>query len=75
MAQRLSPHVTVMANAAQKAAKRLLRDFAEVEQLQVSGSFKGRGAFHKLLATEVPAAGVIAARAVVINRVRREGSA
>jgi myo-inositol-1(or 4)-monophosphatase len=36
MAQRLSPHVTVMANAAQKAAKRLLRDFAEVEQLQVS---------------------------------------
>ena len=36
MAQRLSAHVTVMANAAQKAAKRLLRDFAEVEQLQVS---------------------------------------
>jgi myo-inositol-1(or 4)-monophosphatase len=36
MALRLSPHVTVMANAAQKAAKRLLRDFAEVEQLQVS---------------------------------------
>jgi myo-inositol-1(or 4)-monophosphatase len=36
MAPRLSPHLTVMANAAQKAAKRLLRDFAEVEQLQVS---------------------------------------
>ncbi len=36
MAARLSPHLTVMANAAQKAAKRLLRDFAEVEQLQVS---------------------------------------
>jgi myo-inositol-1(or 4)-monophosphatase len=36
MALRLSPHLTVMANAAQKAAKRLLRDFAEVEQLQVS---------------------------------------
>ena len=36
MALRLSPHVTVMANAAQKASKRLLRDFAEVEQLQVS---------------------------------------
>ena len=36
MAFRLSPHLTVMANAAQKAAKRLLRDFAEVEQLQVS---------------------------------------
>ncbi|MBN8902557.1 MAG: inositol monophosphatase [Rhodospirillales bacterium 69-11] len=33
---RLSPHMTVMANAAQKASKRLLRDFAEVEQLQVS---------------------------------------
>jgi myo-inositol-1(or 4)-monophosphatase len=36
MALRLSPHMTVMANAAQKAAKRLLRDFNEVEQLQVS---------------------------------------
>jgi len=36
MAFRLSPHLTVMANAAQKASKRLLRDFAEVEQLQVS---------------------------------------
>ena len=36
MAFRLSPHLTVMANAAQKAARRLLRDFSEVEQLQVS---------------------------------------
>ncbi|MDE2514497.1 MAG: inositol monophosphatase [Rhodospirillales bacterium] len=36
MALRLSPHLTVMANAAQKAAKRLLRDFNEVEHLQVS---------------------------------------
>jgi myo-inositol-1(or 4)-monophosphatase len=36
MAFRLSPHLTVMANAAQRAGKRLLRDFAEVEQLQVS---------------------------------------
>ncbi|MDQ2802535.1 MAG: inositol monophosphatase, partial [Pseudomonadota bacterium] len=36
MALRLSPHLTVMANAAQRAAKRLLRDFNEVEQLQVS---------------------------------------
>ncbi len=36
MALRLSPHMTVMHNAAQKAAKRLLRDFSEVEQLQVS---------------------------------------
>ncbi len=36
MAQRLSPHMTVMQNAAQKASKRMLRDFNEVEQLQVS---------------------------------------
>jgi myo-inositol-1(or 4)-monophosphatase len=36
VALRLSPNITVMANAAQKASKRLLRDFAEVEQLQVS---------------------------------------
>jgi len=43
MAFRLAPHLTVMANAAQKASKRLLRDFAEVEQLQVS--VKGPGDF------------------------------
>ena len=43
MALRLSAHMTVMANAAQKAAKRLLRDFNEVEQLQVS--VKGPGDF------------------------------
>ncbi len=43
MALRLSPHMTVMQNAANKAAKRLLRDFAEVEQLQVS--VKGPGDF------------------------------
>ncbi len=36
MAQRLSAHMVVMQNAAQKASKRLLRDFNEVEQLQVS---------------------------------------
>ncbi len=36
MALRLSPQMTVMQNAAQKAARRMLRDFAEVEQLQVS---------------------------------------
>ena len=36
MALRLSPHLTVMANAAQRAAKRLLHDFNEVEQLQAS---------------------------------------
>lgn len=43
MTVRQSPHVSVMAAAAQKAARRLLRDFAEVEQLQVS--VKGPGDF------------------------------
>ena len=43
MALRLSAHMTVMQNAASRAAKRLLRDFAEVEQLQVS--VKGPGDF------------------------------
>jgi threonine dehydratase len=33
----------------------------KLESLQLSGSFKGRGAFHKILVSEVPAAGVIAA--------------
>ncbi len=36
MAQRLTPHMSVMQAAAHKAAKRLLRDFSEVESLQVS---------------------------------------
>jgi myo-inositol-1(or 4)-monophosphatase len=43
VAFRLSPVMTIMANAAQKASKRLLRDFNEVEQLQVS--VKGPGDF------------------------------
>ena len=43
MALQLSPHMTVMQNAVQKAARRLVRDFAEVEQLQVS--IKGPGDF------------------------------
>ena len=43
MALRLSPIMTVMQAAAQKAARRLLRDFNEVEQLQVS--IKGPGDF------------------------------
>jgi myo-inositol-1(or 4)-monophosphatase len=43
MAIRLSAHMTVMQNAVHRAAKRLLRDFAEVEQLQVS--VKGPGDF------------------------------
>jgi threonine dehydratase len=33
----------------------------KLEQLQVSGTFKGRGAHHKLLTSAVPASGVIAA--------------
>ncbi len=33
----------------------------KLESLQVSGTFKGRGAFHKLLASKVPPAGIIAA--------------
>ena len=36
MPQRLSPHMVVMQAAAQKASRRLLRDFSEVENLQVS---------------------------------------
>ena len=43
MMPRLSAHMTVMHNAANKAAKRLLRDFMEVENLQVS--VKGPGDF------------------------------
>jgi myo-inositol-1(or 4)-monophosphatase len=43
MAQHLSPVMTIMQNAAARAAKRLLRDFNEVEQLQVS--VKGPGDF------------------------------
>ena len=33
----------------------------KLESLQVSGSFKGRGAFHKLLSTPVPPSGIVAA--------------
>jgi myo-inositol-1(or 4)-monophosphatase len=43
MMPRLSPHMTVMHATATKAAKRLLRDFMEVENLQVS--VKGPGDF------------------------------
>lgn len=43
MMPRLSAHMTVMHSAANKAAKRLLRDFMEVENLQVS--VKGPGDF------------------------------
>ncbi len=43
MAPNLSAHMTVMQNAVQRASKRLLRDFNEVEHLQVS--LKGPGDF------------------------------
>jgi myo-inositol-1(or 4)-monophosphatase len=43
MAPNLSAHMTVMQNAVQRASKRLLRDFNEVENLQVS--IKGPGDF------------------------------
>jgi myo-inositol-1(or 4)-monophosphatase len=43
MAANLSPHMVIMQNAVQRAARRLLRDFNEVEQLQVS--IKGPGDF------------------------------
>lgn len=43
MSVRLSANMTIMQNAAQRAAKRLLHDFKEVEQLQVS--VKGPGDF------------------------------
>ena len=55
---RRSPLITVMANAAYKAAKGLVRDFGEVEQLQVSR--KGPADFvssadHKAEATQIAA--------------------
>jgi myo-inositol-1(or 4)-monophosphatase len=40
---RLSPHMTIMQEAARKASRRLIRDFGEVELLQVS--VKGPGDF------------------------------
>src|SRR5258708_1870340 len=54
---RRTPALELKAGALGVAAPLALK----LESLQVSGSFKGRGAFHKLLASKVPAAGVIAA--------------
>ena len=54
---RRTPVVELPAGALGLAAPLAIK----LEQLQVSGTFKGRGAFHKLLASQVPAAGVIAA--------------
>jgi threonine dehydratase len=61
--QRIRPHirrtpaVALPAGALGVAAPLALK----LESLQLSGSFKGRGAFHKLLASQVPAAGIVAA--------------
>lgn len=54
---RRTPAIELPAGAIGVAAPLALK----LESLQVSGSFKGRGAFHKLLASKVPAAGIIAA--------------
>lgn len=61
--QRIRPHVRrtpvieLPAGALGVAAPLALK----LESLQLSGSFKGRGAFHKLIASQVPAAGIVAA--------------
>jgi threonine dehydratase len=54
---RRTPALELPAGALGVAAPLALK----LESLQVSGSFKGRGAFHKLLASQVPAAGIVAA--------------
>src|SRR6266550_5176342 len=54
---RRTPTIELSAGALGVAAPLALK----LESLQLSGSFKGRGAFHKLLASKVPAAGIIAA--------------
>jgi threonine dehydratase len=54
---RRTPVIELPAGALGVAAPLALK----LESLQLSGSFKGRGAFHKLLASQVPAAGIVAA--------------
>lgn len=54
---RRTPVIELVAGALGIASPLALK----LESLQVSGSFKGRGAFHKLLASKVPAAGIVAA--------------
>ena len=54
---RCTPAIELAAGSLAIAAPLALK----LESLQLSGSFKGRGAFHKLLATKVPAAGIVAA--------------
>lgn len=54
---RRTPAIELVGGALGFAAPLALK----LESLQVSGSFKGRGAFHKLLSSTVPPAGIIAA--------------
>lgn len=54
---RRTPTIELAAGSLGVAAPMALK----LESLQFSGSFKGRGAFHKLLASEVPASGIVAA--------------
>ena len=54
---RRTPVIELPAGALGVAAPLALK----LKSLQLSGSFKGRGAFHKLLASQVPAAGIVAA--------------
>jgi len=54
---RRTPAIELLAGALGVSSPLALK----LESLQLSGSFKGRGAFHKLLASKVPVAGIIAA--------------
>src|SRR5712671_3790112 len=54
---RRTPAIELLAGALGLSSPLALK----LESLQLSGSFKGRGAFHKLLASDVPKAGIVAA--------------
>jgi len=65
-AARIAPHVRrtplwVLSSAALEIDGPPFELWLKLEQLQVSGSFKARGMFNRLLANEVPATGVVAA--------------
>jgi len=65
-AERIAPHVRrtpcwVLPSSALQIDGPRFELWLKLEQLQVSGSFKARGMFNRLLANRIPAAGVIAA--------------
>ncbi len=65
-AARIAPHVRrtpswVLPSSALQIDGPPFEVWLKLEQLQVSGSFKARGMFNRLLANPIPAAGVIAA--------------